>query len=201
MTIDPANWAAFQKLLLLCVIPEPSTFPYVLEQIIRRKNAGAGPLVPELEELANELIVRHSGLRHSSEVANAAWACLALRLALHDPAIDAISKCDDSVVALLAIDCERHGLTSKPIDKSVWGSHMMSDALYDSHWLLAYEANIKNWLPSVHGGDYVAKDVNFGFLKQNKVSFYNTRLASPPRIAKVPLPKLPSAPLTFTGYE
>jgi len=201
MSIDPANWTAFQKLLLLCAIPEPSSFPYVLEQIIVRKNAGAGPLVPELEEIANELIVRHSALRHSSEVANAAWACLALRLRLHDAAVDEISKCDDSVVALLAIDCERHGLTSKPIDKSVWGSHMTADSLYDRHWLLAYEANIKNWLPNVRGADYVAKDVNFGFLKQNRVSFYNTRLASPPRVAKVPLPKLPSAPLTFAGYE
>ncbi len=200
MTIDPANWTAFQKLLLLCAIPEPSSFPYVLEQIITRKNAGAGALVPELEEIANELIVRHSALRHSSEVANAAWACLALRLRLHDAAVDEISKCDDSVVALLAIDCERHGLTSKPIDKSVWISHMTADALYDRHWLLAYEANFKGWLPNFGKADYVAKDVNFGFLKRNRVSFYNTRLAAPPRVAKVPLPTLPSAPLRLTGY-
>jgi hypothetical protein len=201
VTIDPGNWTAFQKLLLPCAIPEPSSFPYVLEQIITRKNAGAGALVPEMEEIANELIVRHSALRHSSEVANAAWACLALRLRLHDAAVDEIAKCDDSVVALLAIDCERHGLTSKPIDKSVWSSHMSADALYDRHWLLAYEANIKGWLPNVGGTDYVGKDVNFGFLKQNGVSFYNTRLAAPPRVAKVPLPTLPSAPLRLTGYE
>ena len=199
--VEPANWALFQKLLLLCAIPEPSSFPYVLEQIIKRKNDGAGDLVPELEEITNELVVRHSALHHSSEVANAAWACLALRLRLHEGAVDAISTCDDSVVALLALDCERHGFTSKPIDKSVWSSHMTPDALYDRHWLLAYEANIKNWLPNAAGTDYVANDINFGFLKQNKVSFYNTRLASPPAVAKVPLPTLPSPPpIMLTGY-
>ena len=202
MNIDPVNWAAFQKLLLLCAIPEPSSFPYVLEQIITRKNAGAGQLVPELEEIANELIVRHSALRHSSEVANAAWACLALRLHLHDAAVDAISKCDDSVVALLALDCERNRLTSKQIDKTIWASHMTGDALYDRHWLLAYEANIRNWLPNVGGADYVASDVNFGYLKRNRVSFYNTRLAARPTVAKVPLPTLPTAPIVMiTGYE
>ncbi len=73
MKIAPANWSLFQQLILLCAIPEPASFPYVLEQIIIRKNAGAAVLVPELEEVVNELIVRHSARRHSSEVANAAW--------------------------------------------------------------------------------------------------------------------------------
>jgi hypothetical protein len=58
----------------------------------------------------------------------------------------------DPVVALLALDCERHGLVSKPLDKTLWSLHMTPDALYDEHWLLSYEANIKNWLPSVGGG-------------------------------------------------
>ena len=46
-------------------------------------------------------------------------------------------------------------------------------------------------------GDYVAADVNFGFLKANGVSFYDTSLASPPpappaTAAPVPLPTLPT---------
>jgi hypothetical protein len=75
--IDPANWAMFQKLLLLCVIPEPASFPYVLEQIIVRKNAGAGPILGQMEDIANDLIQSHSHLNHSSEVANALWAVTA----------------------------------------------------------------------------------------------------------------------------
>lgn len=204
ITIDPANWPLFQKLLLLCSIPEPASFPYVLEQIIVRKNAGYTVLVPELEEVVNELIVSHSARRHSSEIANAAWACLALNLRLHNAAVDAISSCDDSVVALLALDCEKHGLVSKPLDKSLWTSQMTGDALYEKHWLLAYEANVKKWLPSKSGTDHVHKDVNFGFLKLNKVSFYDSRLAAPTRAktAKTPLPKLPTAvPLITFAYD
>ena len=204
VTVDPANWPLFQRLLLLCVIPEPASFPYVLEQIITRKNAGATPILPELEEIANTLIESHSTLRHSSEVANAAWACLAMGLHLGDRAVDVISQCDDPVVALLALDCEQHGLVSKPLDKTLWASHMTQDALYDEYWLLAYEANIKNWLPSVGGVDHVAADVNFGFLKTNGVYFYDTTLAAPPTpaavpaaAAPVPLPTVPTVSISL----
>jgi hypothetical protein len=36
---------------------------------------------------------------------------------------------------------------------------MTTDALYDEHWLLAYEANYRGWLPSVCG-DHVALSLN-----------------------------------------
>jgi hypothetical protein len=198
VTIDDSNWLMLQRLLLLCVAPEPASFPYVLEQIITRKNAGATPILGELEDIVNELIENHSGLKHSSEVANAAWACLALGIRLRDEAVDAISHCDDPVVALLALDCERQRLTSKPLDKTLWSSHMTADGLYDEHWLLAYEANIKGWLPNVGGVDYVGADPNFSFLRATGVHFYDASLAAPAPTAPVPTPTLPTVS-TFLG--
>jgi hypothetical protein len=200
MTVHPANWGLFQRLLLLCVMPEPASFPYVLEQIIVRKNAGAAPILPELEEIVNRLIQEHSVLRHSSEVANAAWACLALGIPLHEKSVDLISKCDDPVVALLALDCEQHGLVSKALDKTLWSSHMTPDALYDEHWLLAYEANVKQWLPTAGPGDHVAADPNFGFLKANAVYFYDPNQAVPAPTAPVPLPTLPTTTALTLPY-
>jgi hypothetical protein len=97
VNIDPANWPMFQKLLLLCVIPEPACLPYVLEQIIVRRNAGAGPILGQMEEIANDLIQNHSSLKHSSEVANAVWACLALRLQISDKAVNAVSQSQPEV--------------------------------------------------------------------------------------------------------
>jgi hypothetical protein len=199
LKVDPANWILFQKLLLLCVIPEPASFPYVLEQIITRKNAGAGLIVADLEEIVNTLIENHATLRHSSEVANAVWASLALGITLNDKAVDLISQCDDPVVALLALDCEQKGLVSKQLDKTLWCTHMTPDALYDEYWLLSYEANIKNWLPSVGGGDHVASDVNFNFLKTNGVHFYDETLAAPQAAQTAPAPvPLPTMPTVLT---
>ena len=171
-TIDPGNWQLFQRLLMLCALPEPASFPFAARLIVAKSATQNGGLIPELSSIANNLITTHSPLRHSSEVANAIWACLALQLTIGDAAVDAISGCDDPVVALLALDAENRHLTSKPIDKTLWCSHMNSAALYDEFWLLAYEANVRNWLPNQGGVDFVANDLNFGQLKTAGVHFY-----------------------------
>lgn len=192
MTVDIDNWELFQQLLLLCVIPEPATLPYALEQIINRVNTGYAPLKIEIQDALNNLIEIHAPLRHSSEVANSLWACLALELTVGDKAVDALSICEDSCIALLTLDCRDKGLLSKPIDTTLWETHMCADGLYDEHWLLSYEANIKGWLPSVGGGDHVAADINFGYLKANGVHFYDESLASSVSEGNVPMPTLPS---------
>jgi hypothetical protein len=101
---------------------------------------------------------------------------LALGLTLGDAAVAAISKCDDPVVALLALDCEARNLTNKPLDKTFWTAHMNAGALYDEYWLLAYEANIKAWLPNPGGIDFVAADPNFSLLKAAGVHFYESTI-------------------------
>lgn len=189
--IHPKNWELFQRLLLLCVVPEPATLPYVLENIIRRVNKGATPLKQSIEEIVNLIVVNHAPLRHSSEVGNALWATLVLQLSLYSEAIGALSKCDDSCVALLALDCRDKGLIKSPLDTTQWESQMTASGLYDEHWLLAYEANIKGWLPNPGGKDYVKADRNFGFLKSEGVSFYDEKLAALNTQGQLPMPRLP----------
>ena len=189
--IHPENWELFQRLVLLCVVPEPATLPYALEQILSRVNSGAIPSSREIEDIVNQLVVNHSPRRHTSEVANALWACLALQLTLHEEAVDAVSQYEDSCIALLALDCRNRGFLSKPLDTSIWESCMTADGLYDDQWLLAYEANYKRWLPSVDGIDHVAADRNFGFLKANGVYFYD-EMSTTIGTGQVPLPNLPT---------
>ncbi|MBJ8815885.1 RNA-directed DNA polymerase [Citrobacter freundii] len=169
------NWSLFQHLLMLCVAPEPACLPFVLEQILLRKRMLPDVLEGELTLLLNNLIVAHAELRHSSEVANALWGCLALRLKINVDAVNKISICRDSCIALLALDCEHQGLTEKALDKSIWEDYLNTDALYGDQWLLAYESNFKGWLKSRKDPMYVEKDPNFSFLKTNKVYFYRQR--------------------------
>lgn len=168
------NWELFQRLLMLCVAPEPACLPFVLTQIIKRK-ADKPILAPELTMLMNTMIQEHAGLKHSSEVANALWGCLALELTLNNDTVDKVSQCRDSCVALLALDCQREGLTSKPLKTNVWEEYLNKDELYGDQWLLAYEASIKGWLKPKNGQDYVAADPNFAFLKSNNVFFYRAK--------------------------
>lgn len=191
--ITENNWDLFQQLILLCVTPEPATLPYALEQIITRVNSGLTPLRREIQGVLNDVIESHAPLKHSSEVANAMWGCLALKLKLRAKVVDVLSGCEDSCIALLALDCQSKGLLDKPLDTSLWETHMCAEGLYDEYWLLSYEANVKGWLPSIGGVDYVAADKNFGYLKSNGVQFYDESLASPIPQGAVPMPNLPSA--------
>jgi hypothetical protein len=192
LTVHPSNWDLFQKLLLNCATPEPASLPYVLELIIKRVTTGASPAVGHIADVLNSLIADHSALAHSSEVAWSLWACLALGINVSSAAVQALASCDDSVVALLALHCEAQGLLSAPLDKSIWSRCMNSQGLYEEHWLLSYEANVKGWLPSQGCRDHVAADPTFGFLKAAGVSFYNTAMAAPPPGAPPPIPHPPT---------
>ena len=200
LEVAPSNWELFQRLLLDCTAPEPATLPWVLDSIIRRSNEGAAPALAEIEEVMNSLIIDHSALAHSSEVAWALWGCLALRMTVSAQAAAAVSECDDSVVALLALHCKEEGLVSTPLDPTLWLSYMNQGSLYEEHWLLAYEANVKGWLPSQGGSDHVSADPNFEFLKTAGVSFYDSTKAVPAAPgAPAPVPNLPTPPAGFVA--
>jgi len=194
LKIDPSNWLLFQQLLMDCAAPEPACIPLVLEAIISRVNTGASPAVAPIESVLNSLIVDHSPLAHSSEVAWALWACLAPGIKVSGTAVAALSDCDDSVVALLALHCETQGLLNGYLNKNLWSNYMNAQALYEDHWLLSYEANIKGWLPSQGSKDHVAADPNFGFLKAAGVSFYDSTMAVPLPGAPTPIPQPPAPP-------
>lgn len=173
--ISRFNWELFQRLLMLCVAPEPACLPFVLEQIILRKSKLPKVLEEEITFLLNKLIIEHAELRHSSEVSNALWGCLALGLKVNKLASAKVSSCRDSCIALLALDCEQKGLVEIPLKKAVWEEYLNIDSLYGDQWLLAYEASLKGWLKPKNNSDYVEKDANFALLKMNKVSFYRQR--------------------------
>jgi hypothetical protein len=55
---------------------------------------------------------------------------------------------------------------------------MAPGALYEEHWLIAYEAHEQGWLEAPVAGDYVVQDEFFSILKSNNVRFYGTELPS-----------------------
>ncbi len=60
---------------------------------------------------------------------------------------------------------------------------MHEGELVEGQWLLAYEANVKGWLPNKGGVDFVAADKYFGPMKAAGVSFYD-ELAAMPKVVK-----------------
>ena len=184
------NWKLYQHLLSQCCLIEPGSLKFVIEQIATYESSF--PIEKAVfEECFNELICFHGPLGHGSEVAWSIWGAILCEIPLHTKAVDSISVMEDPLVALLALDAKNKGLVPHGYAFDNFATHMTKDDLYGNHWLLAYEANVKGWLPSASSTDNVDSDPCFKFLKQNNVSFYDDTLkidsaVVAPRIGGVP---------------
>ncbi len=173
------NWRMFQELLLGVLAPEPATIKVVLEAIVARVNAGMAPLVPQLRETLDRLIIDHAPVNHSSEVAWSLWGCLALGLPVSQNAVAALAECDDSIVGLLSLHARDAGRLAGQLDTTQMQAHITQNGLMGEHWLLAYEASIKGWLQNANGVDIIATRPEFDFLRRQGVSFYDAAQAVP----------------------
>ena len=81
---------------------------------------------------------------------------------------------DDPIVAVLALDARSKGLIHQGLDVTGWAFSMTGQDLWEPHWLLSYEANVKNWLPTRDLTDHVTADQYFGLMKAKRVSFYSS---------------------------
>lgn len=130
-------------------------------------HADNGPLATTLESIC----AYHAFLQQGNEVAWALWLAKLMNVPISKAVADRIVRLDDDVVALVALDLHQLGLL-KASGFTKWRNSMTAANLYDSHWLLAYEALEQGWLPSRNGSDYVGADEFFSILRKHGVRFY-----------------------------
>jgi hypothetical protein len=181
-----SNLILYQSLLCQIATAEPGSVREVLLSLIHISSQGNRLDEGLICETLTSVVVRHAQLGHHYEVSWCVWASIAMGLVLQADCIAAISRVDNSVVALLALDAEQQGL-APGLDTSLWLARMGEPDLYDEQWLLSYEANMHGWLPSLGGSDHVSADPNFGFLKAAGVHFY---------ASSIPI----AMPAMFAGY-
>jgi hypothetical protein len=201
VTIDQSNWDLTQEFLFQCVMVEPSTFLPVLERLMDANQKGFPIDRTKIDKVMNYQISHNGTSSKGSEVAWSLWALIFWSVPLSDDAASAISKMEDSFVALLALDAESRGLVPSGLDTTLWETFMTDQELYGNQWLLAYEANVKSWLPSVGGVDHVSNDPAFGFLKSNNVEFYDPRRLSTYRPASRSGAGVIVAPFSYLIHE
>ena len=173
IAIDPNNWSLFQHLILQSATSEPGALSFVIEQLKFYSEQHYQLDGAALASALSSIVTTQAPLGHGSEVAWALWGAILFQLHLTSSAVNALQHIDDPVVALLALDANAQGLLGAGFAAALWQSHMTPDELFDDQWLLAYEANVKRWLPSVGVADHVSSVPAFSFLKAEGVVFYN----------------------------
>jgi len=170
--VNTAGWRAFHNCVLDAVGADPSTLAVALGTL-HQVSALGGHAVPAspLSETFESIIFRHASRGEGSEVAWALWGALAWSVPLSKEVGAMVSKMDDNIVALLALDADTNGLFPKgSVDRQLWVSAVnQPDVLISENWLLAYEANRQGWLNC----PAVAADPAFSGMFTAGVSFYD----------------------------
>lgn len=195
--IAPANWEMLIGLLLQAAHADSSAWANVVEILDGAYKKGMPIPKPVVERAANATMLRHAPCGHSSEVAWCLWLVLRLRMGIYKEVVAVLGLGDDRVAALLVLDAEVAGLLQGTLDKTKWQGRMTTQDLKSDQWLLAYEAFKLGWLASPSGTDHVAVDVEFNWLRNQGVSFYEPVAAAvvtphKPKTVHAVAPKLPA---------
>jgi hypothetical protein len=167
--ISQENEPIFEAFLRAALVQDTSTFPLVTK-IIYDLNSGQQLVAQaELLQTLSTLALFHAPLRHQYEVSWILWIFKLLTAQVPGNVLDAVSRMEDPIVALVALDLRASGLASG-LDTAHWAPLIAPEHLYGEHWLLAYEAVQKGWAQPQN--NYVAADPFFGALLTSGVTFY-----------------------------
>lgn len=197
--VQKANWPHFEKLLLQACLGEPGVLPRALVLLNWARLRGWPMERGTVSDALNAMLLENAARGHSSEVAWALWASIALASRVSGVAARAVSGMTDDVVALTALHAASVGVIRR-LDTSAWAGLMTPSSLSGEHWLLAYEAHEQGWLPPAGGVDYIAADPVFAQLRSDNVRFYDTAASLPPLPAPKPRPTTIAGTLTAAAY-
>lgn len=174
-----APWQTYQDLLLQCATAEPGVLPITTSELRRYQSRGHTLDEDRIRELVEVTVVDHAPLGHGSEVLWALWMLVALKFSYTPTTEMVVSRFDDPLVPLVALHARSEGLTGADLDSTAWEQRMTLDDLMGPHWLCAYEAGVRNWLPTrSRKKHHVDQDPRFKFLRSKNVRFYNTRASA-----------------------
>jgi len=173
--VETQNWPFYESLILKLTIADPDVLPITCEILSTYQEYGYSLDLQKIKNTITQIITYGSKLQHSYEVSWALWLSKILKLKIDNKAAREISLLDNSLVALIALDLYRSGLIPQGLKLTLWESFMTEKELYDEHWLIAYEASIKGWLPSKNGDDFIKNDPFFSTLKDCNVEFYDPK--------------------------
>ena len=169
--IAPENFALYEALLLKTIMVEQRSLRIVLCILLTYQNRGYAIDRTRISATMEELLAQHCRLNNGFEVSWGLWFCKSLGITIGDTIVDLLSDVTDSVSALVAFDLQDSSLTRKTLNTANWQQLAGNDALYSEHWLLAYEASMKGWMP-MHTPP-LTLDPFFGLLATNGVEFYD----------------------------
>nr|MCH9661759.1 hypothetical protein [Bacteroidota bacterium] len=174
VTFHPDNWELVENLLLQCILVEPRTVSFVLPVLTTANEEGHSISYQNIREVMNKLISYHAQLGHGDEVTWGLWGLIEFKQKVVAENAKILSETVDPLVALLALDANERGLIPDKLNTSFWLTSLDLNDLYGKSWLLAYEGTGKAWISFPDVVEKLNDDPNWGLLRRNMCSFYDS---------------------------
>lgn len=173
--IAGSNFALFEGYLYKAARADNLTIPTVIQILANLRVQGFNPSKKRAKKLIEDVIRASAPLLHTEEVAWALFLAKVLSIHVSATAAGLTIEMGSSVCSLILLDLESRGLVEAGAPIWVLQSRMTATSLRDENWLLAYEADVKGWLPSADPTNHVDNDPYFSILKQKRIQFYDTK--------------------------
>lgn len=170
--IHEDNFDILQSLMLNSLQLEPKVISILSEVFAVYLRAHYTLNTESIKHALQGFISFHLDLGNEFEVFWALWTMKILKLKVDKVVAQKIAQSTNDIIILLYLHMRHSRLITRTVDVSSWESLLTKDNLYSEHWLVAYEAKVRGWLPSVD--NYIEDDEFFKFLSDNDVRFYHT---------------------------
>lgn len=170
LKIKKANWDVVESFILSAILYDPSSIPYACNILSEYYHKKYGVNKEKIENTVIGIIEKALSANNDYEIIWALWIAYLLKVRITDPLIiEKLCDIESPLIALVMLSL----YNKNDLNISKWTPFMTKENLYTEYWLLAYEALVRNWLPSSDGSDYVEEDAFFRKLKKYNVRFIN----------------------------
>lgn len=167
--IKKANWPLVQSFILNSALYDPSALPFVCSILSEYYYKKFGIDADKVLKTVISIVEKALNSNSDYEILWSLWLAYLLKVNLTDELISKLCNTENPIIALVMLFLYH----KKNIDTTKWEEYMTAENLYGKHWILAYEALVRGWLPSKNGDDYVENDEFFRILKLYGIRFFD----------------------------
>lgn len=178
--INSMTWQLAQSLMWQCIALDPGCLRFVID--VLRSNTHVSTSLSLDESMAvdalDSLILTSAPVGHGSEVVWSLWAAMLFNLELSATSLDAITKMDDSFVAVSACVTNQHNTFADALISPLWSSWLEEGCFDQGNWLFAYEAYRNGWLENAAVTAKLNSVASCKFMKDAGVAFFDEKIIS-----------------------
>ncbi|MBW2558890.1 MAG: RNA-directed DNA polymerase [Deltaproteobacteria bacterium] len=170
--IHKVNWDIIESILLQIASTEIKSITVISKLLISYKSYGYDLNLEKIKISFLKIAQRGVENNFGFEVCWALFILDQLEIKINEK-INNLSSLSDPLAILSVLTAREKGFYTYNLDLNYWNTLMSTNGLYDSCWILCYEAEKRDWLNNQNGLNLTDSDDYFKKLKALDISFLN----------------------------